>query len=99
MAGADWTYTIKTSQIPNMDLRRLDVTVSFLDTPEDILADLAGFVRPPQIGGNSNLQGGQDGSDSDPEAGSTDVSSAGTGFGAGFTPLDPNAIYTAGEDR
>ena len=99
MAGADWTYTIKTSQIPNMDLRRLDVTVSFLDTPEDILAEVAGFVRPPQIGANSNLQGGQDGSDSDSEAGGTDASSAGTGFGAGFTPLDPNAIYTAGEDR
>ena len=31
MARADWAYTVKISQVPDMDLRRVDVTVSFAD--------------------------------------------------------------------
>lgn len=99
MAGADWIYTIKISQVPNMDLRRVDVTVSFLDTPEDILAEVAGFVRPPQIRVDGSSQDTQDGTDSGSEASESDGSSTGTGFGAGFTPLDPNAVYTPGDNQ
>ena len=99
MANAEWTYTIKTSQIPNMDLRRIDVTVSFLDSPEDVLAEVSGFVIPPQAVNTPDAEAGQNGSDADQQASGGDGSPAATGFGAGFTPLDPNAIYTSGETR
>jgi general secretion pathway protein I len=108
MAGADWTYTIKVSQIPNMDMRRVDVTVSYLDTPNDILAEVSGFVTPPQeatagvsAGGSQTPSGGvgasAGGSNQSPVGGVG--ASAGTGFGAGFTPLDPNAVYTSGDSQ
>ncbi len=98
MAGADWAYTIKISQIPNMDLRRVDVTVSFVDSPEDILAEVAGFVTPPQSPIASNAEAEQDEGNANPPASDADGASTGTGFGAGFTPLDPNAVFTPGED-
>jgi len=97
MANAEWTYTIKISQVPNMELRRVDVTVSFLDTPDDILSEVAGFVRPPSVGGTDNSRGGQDGTESGTQVGATDSPSGESSFGAGFTPLDPNAIDTLGE--
>jgi general secretion pathway protein I len=99
MADAEWTYTIKISQVPNMELRRVDVTVSFLDSPDDILSEVAGFVRPPSVGANGNSQGGQGGTESNPQVGDTDSSAGETVFGAGFTPLDPNAIDTSGENQ
>jgi general secretion pathway protein I len=95
MARAEWAYTIKISQVPNMELRRVDVTVSFVDTPQDILAEVAGFVAPPKIVGNTASGNEQDDGSTDPGGGS----SAGTGFGAGFTPLDPNAVYSSGETQ
>jgi general secretion pathway protein I len=97
MVNAEWTYTIKTSQIPNIDLRRVDVSVSFLDSPEDILAEVAGFVTPPQTAINTDSVPDQSGT-GEPASGSGGAST-GPGFGAGFTPLDPNAIYTPGESQ
>jgi general secretion pathway protein I len=94
MAGADWTYTIKVSQIPNMEMRRVDVTVSYLDTPKDILAEVSGFVTPPQEAAAGVAEAG-----SDQTAGGGAGAPAGTGFGAGFTPLDPNAVYTSGDSQ
>lgn len=46
MANSTWLYTIDVSQTPVDNLRRLDVSVSFVDTPDDILAEVAGFVSP-----------------------------------------------------
>jgi len=48
MASATWSYTVKTSQIGDLAMRRVDVTVAFADTPEQILAEVRGFVAPPQ---------------------------------------------------
>ena len=48
MARATWSYTVKTSQIGDLAMRRVDVTVAFADTPEQILAEVRGFVGPPQ---------------------------------------------------
>jgi general secretion pathway protein I len=97
MANAEWAYTIKTSQIPDMELRRVDVSVSFLDSPDDILAELSGFVTPAQVP-IANSQAGDE-PDANPQSDGGDGSQAGTGFGAGFTPLDPNAIPAAGNGQ
>ena len=48
MANATWSYTVKTSKIGDLDMRRLEVTVSYADTPEDILAEVSGFIGAPQ---------------------------------------------------
>ena len=88
MAGATWAYTIKTSPIPDMEMRRLDVTVSYADTPEDILASVIGFIAPtPTVSpGGQGDEGGQ-------TEGSDDIRR----FGEGWEPLDPNGDYTAEE--
>lgn len=58
MAGAEWTYTIKISKIPDMAMRRLDVTVAFADDPDNTIATVIGFLPPPQAtaGANSTLR-------------------------------------------
>ena len=96
MARVDWTYTVKISQIPNIDLRRVDVSVSFADAPDNILAEVAGFVTPPQTELSANPQatpgaGGQDGSGGE----STSTSS----FGVGWAPLNPDATSDSGENQ
>lgn len=88
MAGAEWAYTIKVSKIPDMDMRRLDVTVGFSDDPDNIIATVIGFVPAPQAG-----LGGAPASSGD--AGATDGGgAAGRKFGDGWQPLDPNADYS-----
>jgi general secretion pathway protein I len=77
MARALWAYTIKISGIPEMDFRRVDVTVAFADSPDYVLAELAGFIGPPQQRANPD-QG---------DAGDADAG-IGTGFGEGWAPLD-----------
>lgn len=47
MANTVWAYAIDVSQVDE-NLRRLDVTVSFADTPDEILAEVAGFVAPAE---------------------------------------------------
>jgi len=49
MASADWTYTIKTTQTPIENIRRIDVSVSHADDPGNILATLVGFVGKPAV--------------------------------------------------
>ncbi len=84
MGRSEWTYTIRTSEIPGMDMRRVDVTVSYVDTPNDVLTEIAGFVRPPPVSGS----GAQISSpDEGPPAG---------GFGQGFAPLDPSVDIGTG---
>lgn len=48
MAKATWVYNVKTSQIGDLAMRRVDVTVAFADFPEDILAEVSGFLAAPQ---------------------------------------------------
>lgn len=48
MAGAEWLYTIKVSKIPDMSMRRLDVTVGFADDPDNTVATVVGFLPQPQ---------------------------------------------------
>ena len=47
MGDVEWFYTVKVTQTPVANLRRLDVDVSFADRPDDILATLVGFIGPP----------------------------------------------------
>lgn len=95
MARSEWAYTIKISAIPNMDIRRVDVSVSFVDTPKDILAEVAGFIRPEQGPAAGNSPDQTAGAPNDPPG----ATSTGTGFGRGWGPLDPNADYSAGATR
>lgn len=82
MAGAEWSYSIKVTAIPDLDMRRLDVTVAFADDPDNAIATVIGFLSAPQAG----VTGG-DGSPGDP-AGEDNR----RGFGDGWQPLDPNAV-------
>jgi len=44
MLGVEWGYTIKVSETPVETLRRIDVTVYYADTPENIIGSAAGFI-------------------------------------------------------
>ena len=44
MANAEWVYNMNISDIPDLAMRRLDITVSFADSPDDILATVTGFI-------------------------------------------------------
>lgn len=103
MASATWSYTVKTSQIGDLAMRRVDVTVAFADTPEQILAEVRGFVAPPQ----QTVAGAppqQDNDSEQPQApdptGTVDTANApsGAGFGDGWEPLDPYE-YGSGEPQ
>ena len=50
MAGQSWRYTTNISQTPLSDLRRIDVTVSFTNTPETIIGKATGFIGRPGTG-------------------------------------------------
>lgn len=74
MAGAEWTYTIKVSKIPDMTMRRLDVTVAFADDPDNTIATVIGFLAPPQATGSGTgtlRQFGDGWAPLDPDAGLT----------------------------
>lgn len=48
MARTEWSYTVKISQTPVENFRRVDVLVSFADSPDNVIAQVTGFVaRPP----------------------------------------------------
>ena len=54
MAGAEWSYTIRVSKIPDMTMRRLDVDVAFADDPDETIATVIGFLPAPQSGGSND---------------------------------------------
>lgn len=54
MAGAEWIYTIKIAKIPDMAMRRLDVSVGFADDPGNTVATVIGFLPQPQAGGEND---------------------------------------------
>jgi len=56
MAGILWQYTIKVSDMPELpagNLRRIDVSVAFEDTPKSILATATGFITIPGPGAST----------------------------------------------
>lgn len=60
MAGILWQYTIQVSDMPELplgNLRRIDVSVSFEDTPDSILATAIGFISPPGAGTSTATAG------------------------------------------
>lgn len=50
MGGQSWRYTTNISQTPLSDIRRIDVTVSFTDTPERTIGKAVGFIGRPGAG-------------------------------------------------
>ena len=44
MAGQEWTYRVKISETPLATMRRVDVSVAFADTPDNIIASASGLV-------------------------------------------------------
>ena len=81
MAHTEWTYEMKISDVPQIEMRRIDITVSFADSPDDILATVIGFIGPRQTGA-AGAQNPQD--DQNNENASLD------GFGSGWEPPRQN---------
>lgn len=50
MAGQTWRYTINISQTPLDQMRRIDVRVSYADSPDSILGKATGFIGRPGTG-------------------------------------------------
>ncbi len=110
MARATWSYTVQISQIGDLAMRRVDVTVAFADTPERILAEVSGFIAPAQQGIAQSQQqsgvvppppqpGGQEQLDDDGNPiGQTGTGNqpVGDGFGNGWEPLNPNEYQSDG---
>jgi general secretion pathway protein I len=46
MARSEWAWEMQISNIPQIEMRRIDVTVSYADSPDDILATVIGFIGP-----------------------------------------------------
>lgn len=44
MAGIEWTYVLTFTDVGIENFRRVDVTVSFADTPDRVITELAGFL-------------------------------------------------------
>jgi len=80
MAGVEWTYRIEVAAIPDMDMRRLDVSVSFADEPNNVIATVIGFVAPSQAQGQAAGQPGSAGG----------ANKNGRSFGDGWEPINPD---------
>lgn len=44
MAGVEWSYVLKFSDVGLENFRRVDVSVSFADNPDRVITELAGFL-------------------------------------------------------
>ncbi len=90
MASATWTYTVKTSQIGDLAMRRVDVTVAFADTPEQILAEVRGFIGPPQqaVAGTPPQGGGAGGGGGGGSPGGVNPQAGGAAPGDGDPQTD-----------
>ena len=103
MARATWSYTVKTSQIGDLAMRRVDVTVAFADTPEQILAEVSGFIAPPQQGVAGSGQPPGTGPAPSPGPGGATPGQSGVpgsalGPGAGATNEPPAGNFGSGWD-
>lgn len=88
MAGVEWAYTIKVTKIPDIRMRRLDVSVGFADEPDRVIATVVGFLPEPHTPGAAAPGAG--GGAAPPGAKDDNTRQ----FGAGWEPLDPNADYS-----
>lgn len=77
MAHMDWVYDMQISNIPQIEMRRIDITVSFVGSPDDILATVVGFIGPQPVG-----TPGQPGPGTRPDSGNQSAN----GFGTGWEP-------------
>lgn len=46
MANQEWVYDMTIADVPQIDMRRIDITVSRADAPDDVLATVIGFIGP-----------------------------------------------------
>lgn len=80
MARSEWAWEMKISKIPQIEMRRIDITVSFADSPDDILATVIGFIGPSAFvntgAGEQDATGRQD--------------QGFGGFGSGWEPPQEN---------
>jgi general secretion pathway protein I len=99
MAGAEWAYTLKFSDVGVENFVRVDVSVGFADNPDRVVTELAGFLgeRPPVqtasgfFPGNPN-GGGLLGLDGQPLGGSgTSGDGSGDQRGRGAFGVDSDA--------
>lgn len=44
MAGVEWSYELRFSEVGIENFRRVDVSVSFADRPDRVITELAGFL-------------------------------------------------------
>jgi len=83
MAHTEWVYAMKISSIPQIEMRRIDITVSLADSPDDILATVIGFIGPRRSGataaGQQNTGGTQN-----------SANQSTNGFGSGWEPPQEN---------
>jgi len=77
MAHMQWVYNMQISNIPQIEMRRIDITVSFVDSPDDILATVVGFIGPQPAG----TRGQQS-----PGTGSGSGAQSANSFGTGWEP-------------
>jgi general secretion pathway protein I len=61
-ANASYRWAATVSETGVEDLRRIDLNVSYVDTPDDIIATTVGFVAPraPPVPGGGSWSGGGD---------------------------------------
>ena len=59
-ANASYRWAATVSETGVEDLRRIDLNVSYVDTPEDVIATTVGFVAPraPPVPGGGSWSGG-----------------------------------------
>jgi len=91
MANVDWVYEMQISNIPQIEMRRIDITVSFADSPDDILSTVIGFIGPRVAGGatvDDQAKGAQDNSENSSD-----------GFGSGWEPPSVNTGENSGDTR
>ena len=82
MAGVEWSYNMKIANIPDMEMQRLDVAVSFADEPDNVIATVIGFLSPSTAPPQASTPAG---------AGSAGgANSNRRGFGEGWEPINPD---------
>lgn len=47
MARSNWRYTIKVVKTPDEGLRRVDISVAFVERPDSVVTSLTGFLGRP----------------------------------------------------
>jgi|GEM_PF-649768 len=81
MANAEWAYEIRITDFPDLDLKRLDVAVSYADTPDDVLTTVVGFIGPQREQSQSSSQNQNSGGNTEQPPAAPEAS-----FGDGWEP-------------